>query len=67
MPGNGLPQTVLEWEVEGTGRKGRHNERWMAGVRRGVNNHSLAEGGTGNRDEWKNLVLGAGKLLYSRQ
>jgi hypothetical protein len=26
MPGNGLPQTVLEWEVEGIGRKGRHNE-----------------------------------------
>jgi hypothetical protein len=58
MSENGLPQTVLEREVEGTGRKGRHNERWMDGVRRGVNNHGLEEEGTGNRDKWNNLVLG---------
>jgi len=65
MPGNRLSRTVLEWEVEGTGRKGRHNERWMDRERRSVNNHGLAEEGTGNRNEWKNLVLGGGKLLYS--
>ena len=51
MPGNRLTQTVLEWEVEGTGRKGRNKERWMDTVRRGVNNHGLAEEGTGNSDK----------------
>jgi hypothetical protein len=64
MPGNGLLQTVLEWEVEGTRRKGIHNERWMDGIRRSVNNRCLAEEGTGNRDRRKNLVLGGGKLLF---
>jgi hypothetical protein len=29
MPGNSLPLKVLEWEPEGTRRRGRHKERWM--------------------------------------
>jgi hypothetical protein len=39
----------------------------MDGVRWSVNNHGLEEEGTGNRYKWKNLVLGGGKLMYSRQ
>ena len=39
----------------------------MDTVRRGVSNHGLAEEGTGDRDKWKNLVLGGGNLLYSGQ
>ena len=46
-----MPQTVLEREVERTGRKGRYKERWMDTVRRGVSNHGLAEEGTGDRDK----------------
>jgi hypothetical protein len=29
MPGNRLPLKVLEWEPEGTRRRGRPKERWM--------------------------------------
>jgi hypothetical protein len=28
MPGNRLPRKVLEWEPEGTRRRGRPKERW---------------------------------------
>jgi hypothetical protein len=28
MPGNRLPLKILEWEPEGTRRRGRHKERW---------------------------------------
>jgi hypothetical protein len=34
MPGNRLPLKVLEWEPEGTRRRGRPKERWIDGVRR---------------------------------
>jgi uncharacterized protein (DUF2252 family) len=29
MPGNRLPLKILEWEPEGTQRRGRPKERWM--------------------------------------
>jgi len=29
MPVNRMPQRVLEWETEGTRKKGRPEERWM--------------------------------------
>jgi hypothetical protein len=28
MPGNRLPRKILEWEPEGTLRRGRSKERW---------------------------------------
>jgi hypothetical protein len=34
MPGNRLPWKILEWEPEGTRRRGRSKERWIDGVRR---------------------------------
>jgi hypothetical protein len=36
MPGNRLPLKVLEWEPEGTRRRGRPKERWINGVRRSM-------------------------------
>jgi hypothetical protein len=36
MPGNRLPLKVLEWEPEGTRRRGRPKERWIDGVRRSM-------------------------------
>jgi hypothetical protein len=33
MPRNRLPQKMLEWEPEGTQRRGRPKERWIDGVR----------------------------------
>jgi hypothetical protein len=63
MPGNRLPLKVLEWEPEGTRRRGRPKERWIDGVRRSMTNHGLTEGDTGDRDRWRNLVLGEGKPL----
>jgi hypothetical protein len=63
MPGNRLPLKVLEWEPEGTQRRGRPNERWIDGVRRSMTNHGLTEEDTRNRDRWRNLVLGEGKPL----
>jgi hypothetical protein len=41
MPGNRLPLKVLEWEPEGTRRRGRPKERWTDGVRRSMTNHGL--------------------------
>jgi hypothetical protein len=32
LPGNRLPLKVLEWEPEGTRRRGRPKERWIDGV-----------------------------------
>jgi hypothetical protein len=29
MPGNRLPRKILEWEPEGTRRRGRPKERWI--------------------------------------
>jgi hypothetical protein len=63
MPGNRLPLKVLEWEPEGTRRRGRPKERWIAGVRRSMTNHGLTEEDTEDRDRWRNLVLGEGKPL----
>jgi hypothetical protein len=63
MPGNRLPLKVLEWEPEGTRRRGRPKERWIDGVRRSVTNHGLTEEDTRDRDRWRNLVLGEGKPL----
>jgi hypothetical protein len=39
MPGNRLPLKILEWEPEGTRRRGRPKERWIYGVRRSMTNH----------------------------
>jgi hypothetical protein len=50
MPGNRLPLKVLEWEPEGTRRRGRPKERWMDGVRRSMTNHGLMEEDTRDRD-----------------
>jgi hypothetical protein len=63
MPGNRLTLTVLEWEPEGTRRRGRPKERWIAGVRRNMTNHGLMEEDTRDRDRWRSLVLGEGKPL----
>jgi hypothetical protein len=49
MPGNRLPLKVLEWEPEGTRRRGRPKERWI-GVRRSMTNHGLTEEDTRDRD-----------------
>jgi hypothetical protein len=65
MPGNRLPLKVLEWEPEGTWRRGRPKERWRDGVRRSMTNHGLTEEDTRDRDRWWSLVLGEGKPLYS--
>jgi hypothetical protein len=63
LPGNRLPLKVLEWEPEGTRRRGRPNKRWIDGVRRSMTNHGLKEEGTRDRDRWRSLVLGEGKPL----
>jgi hypothetical protein len=63
MPGNRLPLKILEWEPEGTRRRGRSKERWIDGVRRSMTNHGLTEKDTRDRDRWRNLVLGEGKPL----
>jgi hypothetical protein len=52
MPGNRLPLKVLEWEPEGTRRRGRPKERWIDGVRRSMTNHGLTEDDTRDRDRW---------------
>jgi hypothetical protein len=43
MPGNRPPLKILEWEPEGTRRRGRPKERWIDGVRRSMTNHGLTE------------------------
>jgi hypothetical protein len=63
MPGNRLPQKILEWEPEGTRRRGRPKERWIDGVRRSMTSRGLREEDTRDRDRWRNLVLGEGKPL----
>jgi hypothetical protein len=50
MPGNRLPLKVLEWEPEGTRRRGRPKEGWIDGVRRSMTNHGLTEEDTSDRD-----------------
>jgi hypothetical protein len=49
MPGNRLPLKILEWEPEGTRRRGRPKERWIDGVRRSMINHGLTEEDTRDR------------------
>jgi hypothetical protein len=63
MPGNRLPQKILEWEQEGTRRKGRRKERWIDGVKRIMTNHGLKEKDTRDKNRWRNLVLGERKPL----
>jgi hypothetical protein len=43
MPGNRLPLKILEWEPEGTRRRGRPKERWIDRVRRSMTNLGLTE------------------------
>jgi hypothetical protein len=50
MPGNRLPLKILEWEPEGTRRRGRPKERLIDGVRRSMTNNELTEEDTGDRD-----------------
>jgi hypothetical protein len=52
MPRNRLLLKVLEWEPEGTRRRGRAKERWLDGVRRSMANHGLREEDTRDRDRW---------------
>jgi hypothetical protein len=61
MPGNRLPLKNLDWEPEGTGRRGRPKESWIDGVRRSMINHGLTEEDI--RDRRGNLVLVEGKPL----
>jgi hypothetical protein len=63
MPGNRLSLKILEWEPEGTRRRGRPKERWIDGVRRSMTNHGVTEEDTRDRDRWRNLVLGEGTPL----
>jgi hypothetical protein len=63
MPGNRLPLKILEWEPEGTRRRGRPKERWIDGVRRSMTNHGLTEEDTRDRDIWRSLVFCEGKPL----
>jgi hypothetical protein len=63
IPGNRLPLKILEWETEGTRRRGRPKEKWIDGVRRSMTNHGLREEDTRDKDRWRNLVLGEGKPL----
>jgi hypothetical protein len=63
MPGNRLALKILEWEPEGTRRRGRPKERWIDGVRRSLTNHGLTEEDTRDRDRLRNLVWGEGKPL----
>jgi hypothetical protein len=63
MPGNRLPLKVIEWEPEGTRRRGRPKERCIDGVRRSMTNHGLREEDTRDRGRWRNCVLGEGKPL----
>jgi hypothetical protein len=63
MPGNRLPLKSLEWEPEGTRRRGRPKERWVDGVRRSMTNYGLTEEDTRDSDRWRNLVLDEGKPL----
>jgi hypothetical protein len=52
LPGNRLLLKILEWEPEGTGRRGRPKERWIEGVRRSMTHHGLTEDDTRDRDRW---------------
>jgi hypothetical protein len=61
MPGNGLPRRILEWELEGTRRKGRPIEIWMNEIIHGMNNYGLTEESTGDSGMRKNLDLGEEK------
>jgi hypothetical protein len=63
MPGNRLPLKILEWEPEGTRRRGRPKERWIDGVKRSMTYHKLTVEDTRDRDRWRNFVLGEGKPL----
>jgi hypothetical protein len=64
MPGNRLPMKILEWEPEGTRRRGRLKERLIIdGVRPSMTNHGLTKEDTRDRGRWRNLVLGEGKPL----
>jgi hypothetical protein len=63
MPGNRLPLKILEWEPDGTRRRGIPKERWIDGVRRSMTNLELTEEDTRDRDRKRNLVLGEGKPL----
>jgi hypothetical protein len=54
MPGDRLPLKMLEWEPEGTRRRGRPKERWIYGVKRSMTNHGLTEEDTRDRDRWRN-------------
>jgi hypothetical protein len=44
MSGNRLPLKILEWEPEGTRRRGRPKDRWIDGVRRSMTNHGQRRG-----------------------
>jgi hypothetical protein len=57
MPGNRLPRKILEWERDGTLRKGRRKEKWIDRVRRSMTNHGLTEEDTIDRDGQRNLVM----------
>jgi hypothetical protein len=50
MPGNRLPLKILEWEPEGTRRRGRPPKKWIVGLRRSMTNHGLTEEDTRDRD-----------------
>jgi hypothetical protein len=47
-----MPLKILEWEPEGTRRRGRPKERWIDGVRWSMANHGLMEEDTRDRGRW---------------
>jgi hypothetical protein len=63
MPGNRLPLKVLEWEPEGTRRRGRSKERWIDEVRRSMTNHGLTEEDTRDRVELTDHSLCTIKIM----
>jgi hypothetical protein len=58
MPGNRLPLKILEWEPDGTQRRGRPKERWTDGVRRSMTNHGLTEEDTKIQRQMAKLSFG---------
>jgi hypothetical protein len=61
MPGNRLPLKILEREPEGTQRRGREMDTWSKTELDKPWTDRRED--TGDRDRWRNLVLGEGKPL----
>ena len=58
-----MPRTVLQWEQEGAGGKGRPKGRWMVGKTRSMSKSRVTEWNTRGRERWRNVVVGEGNQL----